>query len=358
MTKQNPKISFSTTPVDSGTSAQKIKTTDLSAEPPRQKRQTVRIPMTVDEEPPVAPGFAETGLMGHRDPTLFGSKGRVLGLAAVAIGAFVLGLLTVFWFVADDDPTPLAQIEPAQGTILVVNEQDFRSVETRAASADLTDVGGPVPPTTKASVNEQDLVKVALERLKPRVVAAAPQGNLVQNATDPLDVLQPNTLRILREGVLARTYNIAMVEDKGIERLRLRPLSGSANSPVIVDTLINAADAGRIDMADALRTPEGEVDTDTMIFSLVQNSFLGDQTSESTDAAHEMSRKVFAASNAGTTVEDGMRVYTVRAGDSLAYISLQFFGVLNAYTRILEANRDTLQSPDKIQVGQRLIIPS
>jgi nucleoid-associated protein YgaU len=71
-----------------------------------------------------------------------------------------------------------------------------------------------------------------------------------------------------------------------------------------------------------------------------------------------MSRKAFAASNAGTTVEDGMRVYTVRAGDSLAYISLQFFGVLNAYTRILEANRDTLQSPDKIQVGQRLIIPS
>jgi nucleoid-associated protein YgaU len=358
MTKQNPKISFSTTPVEFGASAQKIKTADLSSEPVGQKRQVVRIPMTVDEEPPVAPGFAETGLMGRRDPSLFASKGRILGVVAVAVGAFVLGLLTVFWFVADGDATPIAATGPTQGSSLAVNKHNPGSVATRAASADLTDVGGAVPSSMKSSVSEQDLVKVALEQLKPRVVAVAPESNLVQSATDSLDVLQPNALRILREGVLAGTYKIEMVEDKGIERLRLRPLSASASSPAMVDTLINAADAGRIDMADALRTPEGKVDTDTMIFSLVQNSLLGDQTSESTNAAHGMSRKVFAASNVGTTVEDGVRVYTVRAGDSLAYISLQFFGVLGAYTRILEANRDTLQSPDKIQVGQRLIIPS
>ena len=36
----------------------------------------------------------------------------------------------------------------------------------------------------------------------------------------------------------------------------------------------------------------------------------------------------------------------------------QFYGDASQYTRIFEANRGKLDNPDKIQVGQELVIPS
>src|SRR5687767_3017058 len=49
--------------------------------------------------------------------------------------------------------------------------------------------------------------------------------------------------------------------------------------------------------------------------------------------------------------------YTVKAGDTLSKISKQFYGDANEYMRIFYANRDKLNDPDKIQVGQKLVIP-
>lgn len=51
------------------------------------------------------------------------------------------------------------------------------------------------------------------------------------------------------------------------------------------------------------------------------------------------------------------RRYTVQSGDTLSKISKQFYGNANQYMKIFEANRDTLQNPDRIQVGQELKIP-
>ncbi len=51
------------------------------------------------------------------------------------------------------------------------------------------------------------------------------------------------------------------------------------------------------------------------------------------------------------------RMYTVQAGDTLSKISKQFYGNANQYMKIFEANRDRLQSPDKIQTGQQIVIP-
>ena len=53
----------------------------------------------------------------------------------------------------------------------------------------------------------------------------------------------------------------------------------------------------------------------------------------------------------------GGQNYTVKSGDTLTKISLQFYGSGNEYMRIFYANRDKLSDPDKIQVGQQLIIP-
>jgi LysM repeat protein len=52
------------------------------------------------------------------------------------------------------------------------------------------------------------------------------------------------------------------------------------------------------------------------------------------------------------------RSYTVQAGDTLSKIAKQFYGNANEYPKIFEANRDKLSNPDKIQVGQELVIPA
>jgi LysM repeat protein len=49
--------------------------------------------------------------------------------------------------------------------------------------------------------------------------------------------------------------------------------------------------------------------------------------------------------------------YTVKPGDSLSKIAKQFYGDSNDYMRIFEANKDKLNDPNKIQIGQELVIP-
>lgn len=49
--------------------------------------------------------------------------------------------------------------------------------------------------------------------------------------------------------------------------------------------------------------------------------------------------------------------YTVKSGDTLSKISREHYGNPNDFMRIFYANRDKLNDPDKIQVGQELIIP-
>jgi nucleoid-associated protein YgaU len=59
------------------------------------------------------------------------------------------------------------------------------------------------------------------------------------------------------------------------------------------------------------------------------------------------------ASGATQTLES----YTVKAGDTLSKIAKQFYGDANEYMRIYHANRTILNDPDRIQVGQVLVIP-
>jgi len=51
------------------------------------------------------------------------------------------------------------------------------------------------------------------------------------------------------------------------------------------------------------------------------------------------------------------RTYTVMPGDSLSKIAKHFYGNANDYVRIFEANKDKLNDPNKIQIGQELVIP-
>jgi nucleoid-associated protein YgaU len=52
----------------------------------------------------------------------------------------------------------------------------------------------------------------------------------------------------------------------------------------------------------------------------------------------------------------GAQKYTVKAGDNLSKISQQFYGDAKKYMTIAKANN--LSDPDKIKVGQELLIPA
>jgi LysM repeat protein len=51
------------------------------------------------------------------------------------------------------------------------------------------------------------------------------------------------------------------------------------------------------------------------------------------------------------------RIYEVVSGDNLSKIAKKFYGDVNQYKKIFEANKDQLADPDKIKVGQKLKIP-
>ena len=51
------------------------------------------------------------------------------------------------------------------------------------------------------------------------------------------------------------------------------------------------------------------------------------------------------------------RFYEVVAGDTLGAISQKFYGKAGLYMKIFEANKDILDNPDLIKVGQKLRIP-
>lgn len=58
------------------------------------------------------------------------------------------------------------------------------------------------------------------------------------------------------------------------------------------------------------------------------------------------------------TVRDDIHgIYVVKAGDTLSKIAKSALDNPNRYMEIFEANRNILSDPDKIQIGQELVIP-
>jgi LysM repeat protein len=78
-----------------------------------------------------------------------------------------------------------------------------------------------------------------------------------------------------------------------------------------------------------------------------------DLTVDSSLPQPQAAQAAAASANATTSA----RTYKVQPGDTLSKIAKEFYGNANDYNRIFAANRDKLESPDKIQAGQELVIP-
>jgi nucleoid-associated protein YgaU len=77
----------------------------------------------------------------------------------------------------------------------------------------------------------------------------------------------------------------------------------------------------------------------------------------SVDTSLPQPQAAAAAAGAGGGSSDAPKTYTVQPGDTLSKIAKEFYGHANEYNKIFEANRDVLDSPDLIKVGQELKIP-
>lgn len=54
---------------------------------------------------------------------------------------------------------------------------------------------------------------------------------------------------------------------------------------------------------------------------------------------------------------DPTQWHEVVAGDTLSKIAEKYYGDASLYPQIFEANKDQLDNPDRIKVGQKLRIP-
>lgn len=137
------------------------------------------------------------------------------------------------------------------------------------------------------------------------------------------------------------------VEDQtdALRGLVQQALSEGQSDAYLEALISEAADNGQIDVPDAMRTTTGDVDTRTLLASLVAKS-------EGAESAADVET---LETEAQGELEE--RFYVVTAGDSLAAISLTYYGTTQDYIRIFDANRDRLSRPDLIRVGQTLRIP-
>jgi|GEM_PF-2273163 nucleoid-associated protein YgaU len=303
---------------------------------------------------PRAPSFAATGLMAMQERGFSHRFARVpRGVGAVA-AAFILVVVTGTVMSQRDNPSPQQAAVSSE-----YMPETFSEVPTRAVIADMTDVSeisAPATPTAQSRAALNTAVPAGLQL--PSAVPPASAKSQPERVRDAMQTLGGNKLRMLRESVIAGLFDVEIYTREGVERVRLRTYNAPLANVVSSNLLIDVVGMGDAEMSAALRTPEGGADVETMMFELVQASLLADEDTARVEAALDMSRKIFAASQARTEAIDGRRVYTVQRGDSLAYIALQFYGRPSAYPRILAANRDILQSSGEIQIGQRLTIPS
>ena len=64
-----------------------------------------------------------------------------------------------------------------------------------------------------------------------------------------------------------------------------------------------------------------------------------------------------AAAAGAAAVSSPAVTHTVESGDTLSKLSKEYYGTPDEYMRIFYANRDKLRDPNRINVGQDLVIP-
>jgi nucleoid-associated protein YgaU len=244
------------------------------------------------------------------------------------------------------------------------------------------------PPVAEAPITGVQTVSAALpapgpaegtaSRLRKLGAAKAPPDPTVDEVTDgvlvelglkdaPTPTPEQAALRDMTANVLkglgsitGKTLTPEAAQPKGASLQTLVAAALRDGKPdAYIDALVNeAAGRGDIRVPKALVTPEGKVDTAVLLAGLVQKATQADGAAPVTpDAAGGAGVELRVVQKADGRMEQ-YQFYTVQPGDSLGAIAVKFYGDINRFMKVYEANRMILASPDLIRVGQRLVIPS
>lgn len=181
----------------------------------------------------------------------------------------------------------------------------------------------------------------------------------VEPVTTNNQVQRQSTSQILA-GIEAATGQHSVLEERDtLEAIVIAALQAGETDESI-DTIINdAAAAGNVAVPEILVTSDGRVDTHVLLSNIVTQAQVaaGGPAPAIPEATPENTQgmEVRVVQRATDAVQ--ARFYTVQSGDSLGAISITFFGSSEYYDIIFEANKGLLSSPDRIRVGQRLVIP-
>ncbi|WP_375279352.1 LysM peptidoglycan-binding domain-containing protein [Pseudooctadecabacter sp.] len=181
----------------------------------------------------------------------------------------------------------------------------------------------------------------------------------VEPVTTNSQVLHQSTSEILA-GIEAATGQRSVLQERDtLEAIVIAALR-SGTSDEDIDAIVNdAAAAGTVAVPEILVTSDGRVDTHVLLNNIVVQAQIAAGgpapviPEVSPDEVDGMEVRIVQQATEAVQA----RFYTVQRGDSLGAISIKFFGSIEHFEAIFEANRGLLSSPDRIRVGQRLVIP-
>jgi nucleoid-associated protein YgaU len=291
---------------------------------------------------------------------------RSLGfLAAGALGALGVTQYMAQQQTIADLARSLEQLEQAQED-LVTRAPAF---DLTAPSALVEQASGPGATAVAALVPDDSATLSAAERLR-QIVATTPLPETL-DIIDPVERIE--TLAIIDAGV-QELVNAVVEGDYAVHtnyedeffsgRIHFAFVKNNEDQTALEQFIARAAERGILAHSSSVLDGEGKVNGHILLFDLVEraleNGTLAEQ--EAGEKMREVARAMLAAEvdtqeDLATFDAAGDRYYVVESGDSLARISLQFYGDTRSFQLIFDANRDQLTSPEQINIGQRLLIP-
>lgn len=290
-------------------------------------------------------------------------------VALTVFSVFLCGLIVFRPFAEDGE-----QVADRLGTPIEAEGEAPAEEVTRAATPDITSIvdealaattpltiepeTGLIDAPRRVDVPRPNTDDTRLSDMTNNVLAELGFAG-VEPVTTNSQVLRQSTSEILA-GIEAATGQRSVLQERDtLEAIVIAALR-SGTSDEDIDTMVNdAAAAGTVAVPEILVTSDGRVDTHVLLNNIVVQAQIA--AGGPAPAIPEVSpdevdgMEVRIVQQATEAVQ--ARFYTVQRGDSLGAISIKFFGSIEHFEAIFEANRGLLSSPDRIRVGQRLVIP-
>lgn len=279
-------------------------------------------------------------------------------IALFVFAVVLCGLIVLRPFSTGDDQTA-----DRLGTSVVPDVEVTRAAtpDTNAlalAAVAATDTARPiVPAPRRLDVARPDTDDTQLSDMTNNVLAQLGFAG-VEPVTTPSQAQRQSTSEILA-GIEAATGQSSVLEQRETLEAIVVAALRAGESDESIDTIVNEAAANGVAVPQILVTSDGRVDTSVMLSNIVTQAQIAAGGAApaipvlTPDDTPGMEVRIVQRA----TDDLEARFYTVQTGDSLGAISIKFYGVISYYDQIFEANKTLLSSPDRIRVGQRLVIP-